>query len=584
MKAAEYRRLLSEYLIPLRGQLLLLAALLAGGIALQLVSPQIIRRYLDAIEAGAGQSLLLLAGGLYLALSLAQHGISLAGNYAGQQVAWQATNRMRRDLTLHCLRLDMPFHKTHTPGELIERIDGDVTRLANLLSEFVVRVAANGLLVLGILALLFVESLWVGLLLTGYIALTLVVMSLMQGPASRRWAAAWQTAAEMYGFVEERIHGAEDIRALGAMPYTIWRFLRYLRDWLHTYRRAAMLRMLTHNFTNLLSVIGYALGLAIAVHLYQRGTATIGTAYMVVAYTGMLGVPLQTIRREASDLQQSAASLGRIRALFDLQPQVADVASARLAGQALPSGALEVRFEGVTFGYDNGDAVLRDISFGLAPGRVLGVLGRTGSGKTTLTRLLTRLYDPLEGRVRLSGRELRDVPLGELRQRVGMVTQDVQLFRASVRDNLAFFDDSVSDADIRRALQSLHLWHWASALPHGLDTLLGTGGGGLSAGEAQLLAFARVFLRNPGLVILDEASSRLDPATEALMERAVSRLLAGRTALIIAHRLRTVERADDILILDGGRVLEFGERQALAADPGSRFNRLLQAGLEETLE
>jgi ATP-binding cassette subfamily B protein len=227
--------------------------------------------------------------------------------------------------------------------------------------------------------------------------------------------------------------------------------------------------------------------------------------------------------------------------------------------------------------------VLHDVSFHLAPGRVLGLLGRTGSGKTTITRLLFRLYDPDSGAVCLNETDLRALPLVALRRRVGLVTQNIQLFHATVRDNLTFFDRSVADGRILGVLRDLGLDAWLHGLPAGLDTVLESGGGGLSAGEAQLLAFARVFLQDPGLVILDEASSRLDPATEALLERAVDRLLQGRTAILIAHRLGTVQRADEILILEAGRVEEQGARHDLARDPGSRFAQLLRTGMEEVL-
>jgi ABC-type multidrug transport system fused ATPase/permease subunit len=227
--------------------------------------------------------------------------------------------------------------------------------------------------------------------------------------------------------------------------------------------------------------------------------------------------------------------------------------------------------------------VLDDISFDLEPGKVLGLLGRTGSGKTTLSRLLFRLYDPSVGAIHLGGVDVREVGLSDLRQRVGMVTQDVQLFGASVRDNLTFFSARFSDEQLWSVLRELGLWDWVQALPDGMDTKLGPGGKGLSAGEAQMLAFARVFLKDPGLVILDEASSRIDPATERLLERAIDRLLEGRTAVIIAHRLATVQRADEIVILEGGSVCEHGSRRVLANDPSSRFYGLLQTGLAEVL-
>jgi ATP-binding cassette subfamily B protein len=237
----------------------------------------------------------------------------------------------------------------------------------------------------------------------------------------------------------------------------------------------------------------------------------------------------------------------------------------------------------VTFGYAKEEPVIRGVSFAVEPGKVLGVLGRTGSGKTTLARLVFRLYEPDQGRIMLDGTDIRDYGLRDLRHRVAMVTQDVQLFQATVRENLTFFDDSVPDERLAAVLDDLGLGEWVRGLPQGLDTRIQTGGKGLSAGEAQLLAFTRVFLREPGLVILDEASSRLDPATEKLIERVVGRLLVDRTAVIIAHRLGTVNRADRILIMEGGEVVELGERTALARDGGSRFSRLLRTGLEEVL-
>ena len=304
----------------------------------------------------------------------------------------------------------------------------------------------------------------------------------------------------------------------------------------------------------------------------------------------MLSDPLQAIRSQAEDFQQAAASIQRIQQIFDLKPQVGNPLT---PASPLPAGSLAVEFQHVYFQYDDGETgngnggpsghVLQDINLSIQPGRVLGILGRTGSGKSTLTRLLFRLYDPTAGAIRLGGADLRQVNLSDLRRRVGMVTQDVQLFQASVRENLTFFNPTIPEAPLEEVLRSLHLWEWVQSLPQGLNTPLAGGGQGLSAGEAQLLAFARVFLKDPGLLILDEASSRLDPSTETLMERAIDSLFAGRTGVVIAHRLKTVERADDILILEEGRVVEYGPRAALAADPASRFYHLLQTGLEEVM-
>jgi ABC-type multidrug transport system fused ATPase/permease subunit len=421
-----------------------------------------------------------------------------------------------------------------------------------------------------------------------------------------------QASAEKFSFLEERISGVEDLRACGAEPYALHRLLVLMRGYLEKLRAAFVVSNLTYNLTNLVYVTGYAIGLALGVYLYTRGQATLGTAYLIVYYIGMLSEPLQGIRYQIQDLQQASASLQRVRELFTIQSQVG-VSSPARAGAHLPAGPLPVALEQVSFAYDDDGSrslddasrrlddtyanqnsssealVLQEISFHLQAGKVLGVLGRTGSGKSTLTRLLFRLYDPGQGTIRLGGVDLREVAPEELRQRVGMVTQEVQLFEDSVRANLSFFNPEITSGQIEAALKTLRLWDWVQALPQGLDTRLAAGSrgnfasGGLSAGEAQLLAFARVFLKDPGLVILDEASSRLDPITEAMMEQAVDRLFAGRTGILIAHRLKTVQRADEILILENGRVAEVGLRQALAADRSSRFYALLQTGMEEVL-
>ena len=598
----QYRELLSRYLKPQIKWVTLMAVVLLAGIAIKLINPQILRYFLDTAQGGGALRSLNTAAALFLTFAILQQAMSLATHYTAALVGWSSTNRLRADLALHILRLDMPFHKSRTPGELIDRADGDVTQLSNFLSMFTVNVVGNGLLVVGILVLLFRENGWVGLGMLVYTLLTLLVLRFIQQLAVPRWAAERQSSAMLYGYIEERISGAEEIRAAGAESYVMRHLYEYMRDFTRKTRAAVVYSSLTYNLTNLVYVLGYAAGLAIGVFLYMRGEASLGTAYLITYYVGMLSDPLQSIRGQVEDLQQASANIQRINELFNLRPQVDDPLPEN-SRKSLSDGPLAVSFQDVSFQYDdnqNGNKVLveendreetensgqaktlTNISFDIQPGRVLGILGRTGSGKSTLTRLLFRLYDPDRGAVCLDGVNLRDIRLDDLRQRIAMVTQDVQLFQATVRDNLTFFNRAISDEQLEHILKQLRLWEWVQSLPNGLDSPL-AGGQGLSAGEAQLLAFARVFLKDPGLVILDEASSRLDPATETLMERAVDLLFSERTGVVIAHRLKTVQRADDILILEKGCVVEFGPRIALMNDPGSRFYHLLQTGLEEAL-
>jgi ABC-type multidrug transport system fused ATPase/permease subunit len=326
------------------------------------------------------------------------------------------------------------------------------------------------------------------------------------------------------------------------------------------------------------TTIGTVIAFVMGYLLFRDGLATIGTVFIIVSYTGMMFRPMRELTNQIQELQKAGAGIARITALYHQQSAIQDG-----PGTPVPAGPLRVEFDHVTFAYYENDIVLDDLTFTLEPGRVLGLLGRTGSGKTTVSRLLFRLYDVTEGAVRLGGVDTRAAHLDDLRQRVGIVTQDVQLFRASVRDNLTFFDRRIPDVRIMEALDDLGLMDWFNGLPQGLDTEIQSGGSGLSAGEAQLLAFTRVFLKDPGLVILDEASSRLDPVTERRIERAIDKLLRDRTAIIIAHRLATVHRADEIMILENGRIREHGARARLAGDRSSRFYQLLQTGLEEAL-
>ena len=618
------RRLLAAYLGPQWRRVVGLGVLLAGTIGLRLVSPQLLRAFIDQAAAGATLGALLLIGALFLAVALALQVVSLAEVWVAENVALTATNVLRADLALHVLRLDPPFHAAHTPGDLIERTDGDVALLGSFFSRFTVQVVGNALLLAGILVLLAQVHPLVCAAAAAWAAVAVALTLWLRRLAVPRFAAQRQSSAELFGLIEERLAGTEDVRANGAVGYVLYRFLQRSRAYFWIDVRARLVGSLTFQTGFLCLELATASTLAAGAWLFQRDAITIGTVYLVFAYTQSLRQPLNAIMRQLQEFQQAAASIGRIRALLAERSALADG-----PGTPPPPGPLAVALDHVTFRYEDegrisaaqgrlqtkeesapldGDsslvlrasspAALADVSLRLEAGQVLGLLGRTGSGKTSLSRLLFRLYDPQQGAIRLSGMDLRESPLAALRERIGVVTQEVQLFHASVRDNVTFFDQSIPDTRVIAVLDDLGLGSWWRGLPEGLDTRLAPGGSSLSAGEGQLLAFARVFLKDPGLVILDEASSRLDPATERLLERAIDRLLgrratdgearsrgegATRTAIVIAHRLATVERADRIAILEDGRVVEEGERRALASDPETRFSHLLRTGLEEVL-
>ncbi len=573
---ANYRWLLRRYLWPVWPSVLLLAFLLFANVGLQLLNPWIARAFIDGAQAGVPTEALTTTAIEFLAVALLIQVASVAERYVAENVGWLATNALRADLTEHCLELDLGFHQTHQPGELIERIDGDVSALSNFFATFVVEVVGNGVLLVGILALLFRADWRLGLLMAIVCA---VAGGWLMATSAIGTHSVWlrrNASAEVFAALEEQLGGLPDIQGNGARAFILERWQGQLRNLAERATRSALVGGAVTSPGLLVLGIGSIAVIGLAALLHRAGSLSLGTVFLAFQYATMLQAPLDRLTRQARDLQSAGASVGRVAWLTAIRPSIEDG-----RGVALPDGPLGVEFRDVTFGYDESSQALHQVSFRLSAGRVLGVVGRTGAGKSTLMRLLARLYDPTEGEVCLGGVSLRDARLADLRRRVGVVTQDVQLFRATARDNLTLFDPLVDDDLLLRALDDLGLGEWAQALPRGLDTEIAPTG--LSAGEAQLLAFTRVFLHAPGLVILDEASSRLDRATERLIENAVQRLFVGRTAIVIAHRLETLRLADDILVLDGGRVAEFGPRSRLVADESSHFSRLLRAGGAEVL-
>ncbi len=574
----QYWSLLGRYLKPEWKRAVLMFGLLLASIGLQLFVPQIVREFIDSALAGEPVAVLTRLGGIFLLLAVAKEIGSLWSTYISQDVRWRSTNALRRDLALHTLKLDMKFHNLRTPGEMIERVDGDVDELSNFFSQFVIQILGNLILLVGVLFMLFREDVRIGFAFLAFCLVTFFVLLKIINYAVGYWEKAREASAELFGFLEERLAGTEDIAALGAGAYKMRRLSQALTTHLVDSRvawvKGAVIWMVSLSIFTLGNILAFAMGAL----FYQAGTLSIGSVYVIFHYTELLRRPLETITRQMQDLQRAGGSVARIQELFAMQPSQKDG-----EGAMGIADAAHVAFDGIKFSYNGEDVILDDVGFDLEPGKVLGLLGRTGSGKTTIARLLFRLYDPQEGAVRLNGVDVRSPSLKDLRRSVAMVTQDVQLFKATVRDNLTFFDRNITDAEVEAALRDLGLWDWVEELPEGLDTVLESGGGGLSAGEAQLLAFTRVFLRNPGLIVLDEASSRLDPATEQLIERAVDKLFEGRTAIIIAHRLATVRRADRIMILEKGRIVEIGDREQLSADRKSRFAHLLKTGMEEVL-
>jgi ABC-type multidrug transport system fused ATPase/permease subunit len=459
---------------------------------------------------------------------------------------------------------------------MIERVDGDVVALAEFVVAFLLDVVVSLLLLAGVLVVVLAVDVRIGGVLLAYCALVGVAMVRAQRLAVPAATQVRERVAAMFGSLEERLAAAEDIRANGAGHHAVNRHHRSSAEVYRADLRAERIGGGLFAGTTVAFAAGTAIVLGLAAWTQQAGALTVGTAVLLFQYTQMVRTPFERLIDQLQQYQKALAAVARIGGLLTERPTL----SVPARPDRLPArGPLSLDLDRVGFAYpDDGVPVLSGVTLALAPGETLGLVGRTGSGKTTVARMALRLYDPTEGAVRLGGVDLRRVDLATLRRRVAIVTQDVQLFAASVRDNLTLFRPGLADDDrLREVLAEVGLGGWLTGLPDGLDTVLGPQGGGVSAGEGQLLAFARAFLTDPGLVVLDEASSRLDPATEQRIEAAVDRLLTDRTAVLIAHRLSSLSRVDQIAVVDNGRVVEYGPREALAADLDSRFGRLLDA-------
>lgn len=570
----EYWAFIRCYFRPHLMRLGTLLFILLGSISTQLYNPYLLRDFIDGATNGKSESALLLIAGLFIGIALLNQVLQTIITYLGEQVGWSATNTLRIDMASHYLSLDTVDQRRYTSGEIVQRIDGDVSILQNFFSHFFIKLIANMFIILGVLTLLFLQDWRIGITLTLFTIAALLLIERIRNLAEPYWLQERIINARFFGVIGEYFKGKEDARSNGGLEYAMSRFYEILGGWFPVLRKAQLFSYGMWMGSIFIFSLGSALVFGIGGYLYMTSVLTIGTLFMVFRFMDMLVNPIEKIREQLNDFQKANAAIFRVLELFRLK------SSMEGRGAAFPdSGPICIEFKEVSFGYAEQDTVLRNISFKLERCQKLGLLGRSGSGKTSMARLLLRLYDPVSGLITFNGVDTRTINPRDLRKQIGFVTQDVKLLEATLRDNLTIYDSYITDEKLIEIIRELGMEKWYNALPNGLDTLLLGSGIDVSAGEAQLIALLRVFLADPGLVVLDEASSRLDRSTEQMIERAMEKLLENRTAVIIAHKLATIQRVDEIMIMENGMITEYGKREALAQNTGSRFYQLSCYGL-----
>lgn len=576
LELKSYLKLLSKYLKNQKIKVFFLAVILVIGIILQLINPLIIRKFIDTALNNDNNSLLIKIATLYILLALGQQLFSIITTYLAQKVGWSATNRLREDLVEHCLYLDMDFYKEKRPGELIEIVDGDINILFNFFSKMSIVLVSNLILLVGVLLMYFRESIVIGVAQAVFAAIAFWGLLKFKSKGTKYWKENRRISTNIFGFVGESINNTEDVKGNGAKEYVLNRFHKLLKEWLPVRQKSSIVGWSMFIVMLGLQAIGFAISFIIGTYLWKKDVVSIGTIYLFFNYSNYLIRPIDAIQRQLQDMQSASASISRIDELLLKESSVIDNKTDTIIDKDCG-----LSIDNITFGYDEDDEILRDVSFKIDKGKHIGLLGRTGSGKTTLARLLIRFYDVNSGEIKIGNHNIKDISLQELRNRIAYVTQEVQLFSGTIRDNLTFYDKTVSDERIYEAIREIGLEQWFDKFPKGLDSIIGINGIGFSAGEAQLLAFIRVFLKDPYFIILDEVSSKLDPETERQLQNAIIKLLDGRIGIIIAHRTWTINFVDEIVILEKGKILEYGNREELEKDINSQYYDLLKTGLQE---
>jgi len=571
--------LLKKYLTSYKLIVFLVTFLLLTFNSIQILNPQIIRLYLKQVGAATlNTTALMWTSILYIGVNLGFRGVYVLLNFVSQELAWSTTNDLRVDLTRHCINLDMTFHNKHKTGEMIERIDGDASNLSSFFGEFIIHFISNALLLVGVLIAVFIEGWVFGLAFLAFTLVAFTALYLLRKITAPLWKKIRESTTALYGNIEESISGLEDIQGCGADAYIMKKYHDIAQKDFKN-KNKAMIVSKIFVITSVLLEGSLNIGiLVLSFFLQSKIHVDAGLIYLLLAYATNLLLPIQKMLWQTGQLQNSLANIDRIKEWFDIESKIKDTGKL-----SFPKEDIHLVFDNLDFEYNEDEPVLKNINFNLEPRKKIGIVGRTGSGKTTLARLIFRLYDPKFGSIKINGSKNSEYPLRELRNNIAYVTQDVELFRASIKDNITFFDSRYSDEEIIDVLRKLGLEDWFNKLPNGLETEIYSEELGLSAGEEQLLALTRAFLKDPQIVILDEASSRLDPATEKITERALTKLLQDRSVIIIAHRLSTLDKVDKILILENGEISEFGLRSELIDNPKSHFSQLLQQDVMEVL-
>ncbi len=551
---------------PYRGRVALTGVAIVASTAAGLAPPYLAGQAIDAAIVTGDTSTLTLIVIAFLGVAAVYAVATYAQTYLVGWVGTRALQDLRERVFSHLQSMSIGFFTRRSPGVLISRMTNDIEALNQLVTTGVVTLISSVMTLVGVVVILLLLDLQLALVTFLTFPLLLVASLIFRIASHGAYRITRERIAAVTAYLQETLSGVRVVRSFGQEPRHAAEM-----DALNEANRDANMRTVYLNATyfpavELLSAVATA-----AIILYG-GTQAIDNAIqigVIVAFIGYLQVffePIQQLSQLYTTYQQGMAALDKVFELLDTKPDMVD------APDAIDPGPLrgEIEMDDVWFSYgDDGEWAAEGIDLHVPPGQTLALVGATGAGKSTLAKLVARFYDPQRGRVLVDGHDLRALRQQALRRQLGIVPQEGYLFSGSVRDNIAFGRPDASIEEIEQAAAAVGATGFIAALPDGIDTEVGERGVHLSAGQRQLVAFARALLAEPRILILDEATSNVDVRTEKTIERGLERLLAGRTAIVIAHRLSTIRRAGKIVVLEGGRIAEAGTHDELIAANGA---------------
>ncbi len=516
------------------------------------------------IDFGALGGILLILIGAYVVSSI----FSWMQSYIMAGVTQRTVYRMRTQVDTKLGRLPLRYFDSHPRGDILSRVTNDIDNISQTLQQSLTQLITSLFTIIGVLVVMFTISWELAIVSLLTVPLSVFITLLIARRSQVQFARQWESTGDLNGHVEEMHTGHSIVKVFGRQREAIEKFdVENERLYQASYR-AQFISGIIQPAMNFIANLNYVAIAVIGGVRVASGQMTIGDVTAFIQYTRQFTMPIVQTASIMNVMQSAVASAERVFELLDEAEEVPDPVAPVIHGEA--QGA--VTLEDISFRYEPDKPLIESLSLAADPGHTIAIVGPTGAGKTTLVNLLMRFYDVSGGRILVDGADIRDMRRDDLRRTFGMVLQDTWLFHGTIRENIAYGCEGATEEEIQAAAKAAHVDHFARTLPEGYDTVIDDDASNVSAGEKQLLTIARAFLADPEILILDEATSSVDTRTEVLIQRAMARLMRGRTTFVIAHRLSTIRDADTILVMNNGAIVEQGTHEVLLARRGFYYD------------